>query len=147
METRTHQYKRIESLNQLRRKARGLALVAGAVLFFVCAAVIGNGLQTTSNPLPNRPIVIPNRTLGPDEMRNLSDKNARRRSFDAANAARKKLIDEETVKLLILARDLKARTESMGSDAPSSLMLREAAMIEILANDVKEKMKLTVNPE
>ena len=123
-------------------------LVAGSALAFTAA---GDCQQGTTNPLPNRPIVIPNRTLSPDEMRNLNenlnDKSLRKRKFDAANTARKKLIDDEAIRLVILALDLKARTDSMGSDAPSSLMLREAAMIEFLANDVKEKMKLTVSPD
>lgn len=119
-------------------------LVAG-VLLFAASGLPGAGQQT--NPLPNRPIVIPNRTLSPDERKNLDDKNSRKHNFDAANLARKQIIDDETNKLLILARDLKAKSDSMGSDPPSSLMLREAAVIEYLANDVKEKMKLIVSPE
>jgi hypothetical protein len=128
---------------QSRFATRGRALLSGSILFFASLAVAGNG-QSSQSP---RPIVIPNRTLGPDEMRNLNDKSVRKRSFDAANAARKKAIDDATVKLVLLARDLKSRTDNLGSDAPSQLMLREAAMIEILANDVKEKMKLVINPE
>jgi hypothetical protein len=127
--------------------ARLLCIPAAGVLLFAASALAGDGQQGTTNPLPNRPIVIPNRTLSPDEMKNLSDKNTRRRNFDAANAARKQIIDDEANKLLILARDLKARTDKLGSDPPSQMMLREAAMIELLANDVKEKMKLTVNPD
>lgn len=127
--------------------ARVPGFVAASVLFFASSALAGDGQQGTTNPLPNRPIVIPNRTLSPDEMKNLNDKNTRRRNFDAANAARKQIIDDEANKLLILARDLKAKTDKLGSDRPSPMMLREAAMIELLANDVKEKMKLTVNPD
>jgi len=124
---------------------RGLVLLTGCILLVALSQRAGSGQQT--NPLPNRPIVIPNRTLSPDEMKQLTDKNARKRKFDAANAARKQVIDNETNNLLILARDLKAKTDNLGSDPPSPMMLREAAMIEILANDVKEKMKLTVNPD
>ncbi|HEY1575513.1 MAG TPA: hypothetical protein VGF82_00370 [Terracidiphilus sp.] len=108
---------------------------------------VANCQQGTTNALPNRPIVIPNRSLSPSEMKELADKNTRSRNFNAANVARKQLIDGEANKLLILAKDLKAKTEGLGSDRPSSVMLREAAMIEFLANDVKEKMKLTVNPD
>jgi hypothetical protein len=130
-----------------RLAARNLALVAGYALLFGSCAVAREGQQGATNPLPNRPIVIPNRSLSPDEMKELADKNSRRRNFNAANAARKLLIDEEATRLLILARDLKAKTATMGSDPPSPVMLREAAVIEFLANDVKEKMKLTVIPD
>jgi hypothetical protein len=130
---------------KVRLASRGILLFAGCALLVASSALAGDG-QQSSNPLPNRPIVIPNRTLSPDEIKNLDDKVTRRRNFDAANAARKQLIDDEANKLLILARDLKEKTDKLGSDAPSPMMLREAAMIELLANDVKEKMKLTVNP-
>jgi|SRR6516164_885182 hypothetical protein len=146
MESQKHQ-NRAQKQVPARPRVCGVALAACGMLFFAQSQLSGLGSQTSTNPLPNRPIVIPNRTLGPDEMRNLSDKSSRKHSFDAANAARKKLIDDETNKLLILARDLKAKTDQMGSDTPSPLMLREAAMIEVLANDVKEKMKLTISPD
>jgi len=93
---------------------------------------------------PPRPIVIPNRTLDSHELNDLAEKNARKRNFDAANEARKRLIDDETNKLLILARDMKARTDELGSGPLPPMLVREAAVIELLANDVKEKMKLTV---
>ena len=144
MNSQRHQNEPRQKQGQGRLATHMFILVAGGALAFTAA---GDCQQGTTNPLPNRPIVIPNRTLSPDEMRNLNDKSLRKRKFDAANTARKKLIDDETVRLVILALDLKARTDSMGPDAPSPLMLREAAMIEFLANDVKEKMKLTVSPD
>jgi len=143
MESQKHLKQPISKQASNRLRTCGFALMAAGTVLLLQPA----GAQTSSNPLPNRPIVIPNRTLSPDEMRNLSDKTSRKHSFDAANAARKKLIDDETGKILILARDLKARTDGMGTDTPSPLMLREAAMIEVLANDVKEKMRLTISPD
>lgn len=125
---------------------RWLFLAAGFALLTLSASV-GNCQQGTTNPIPNRPIVIPNRTLDPTEMKELNDKNSRKKSFDAANAARKQLIDDETRKLLILARDLKAKTENLGSGPLPPMLLREAEVIELLATDVKEKMKLTVNAD
>jgi hypothetical protein len=142
MESQKHQ-KRIRQQGRNRFTICGLVLTAAGILILQPPSAA----QNSPNQLPNRPIVIPNRTLSPDEMKTLSDKNTRKHSFDAANTARKKLIDDETSKLLILARDLKTRTEEMGNDTPSPLMLREAAMIEVLANDVKEKMKLTISPD
>lgn len=141
-----HQQDRIGPISErLRSLKRQLPLVTASIVLLAVQASAGNGQQT--NPLPNRPIVIPNRSLDPTELNALAQKNARKRNFDAANTARKHLIDDETNKLLILARDLKTRTDILGNDSPSSLMLREAAMIEFLANDVKEKMKLTVSPD
>jgi hypothetical protein len=46
-----------------------------------------------------------------------------------------------------MRRDLKTKVDSLGKDRPSPIMQREAAVIEFLAKDIKEKMKLTVNPE
>ena len=126
---------------------RNLVLVTGCALLCGSFAIALDGQQGASNPLPNRPIVIPNRTLSPDEMKELTDKNTQRRNFEAVNEARKRLIDDETSKLLILARDLKAKTAALGSNPPSPVMVREAAVIEFLANDVKQKMKLTVSPD
>ncbi len=94
-----------------------------------------------------RPIVIPNRTLDPQEMNDLERKNARRRNLNAANAARKRVIDDETNKLLILARDLKAKTDSLGNGTLTPTMVREAEVIEILAKDVKAEMNLIVSAD
>lgn len=121
-------------------------LAAACALFFASTTLTGTCQRGITNQVPNQPITIPNRSLSPDELKVLDDKILQRRNFSAANAARKLQIDDEANKLLILARDLKSKTDTMGSHPPSLLMVREAAMIEVLANDVKEKMKLTVNP-
>lgn len=118
-----------------------------AFLAFGVLPVSANCQQGTTNPIPNRPIVIPNRSLDPTEMKELADKNARKKSFDAANEARKRLIGDEANKLLILARDLKQKTDNLGSGPLPPMLVREAEVIELLANDVKEKMKLTVNTD
>jgi hypothetical protein len=60
---------------------------------------------------------------------------------------RKRVIDDETNKLLILARDLKMKTDNLGSAPLTRTMVREAEVIELLANDVKKKMKLTVSAD
>lgn len=56
-----------------------------------------------------------------------------------------RLTDEETNKLLIQARDLKTKTDNMGSAPLTPTMVREDEVIQLLANDVKEEMKLTIN--
>jgi hypothetical protein len=109
-------------------------------------ATVGNGQQGPAQGV-QRPIVIFNRSMDTHEINALQDKSSKKRNFDAANAARKLLIDDETNKLLILAKDLKAKTDNMGNAPLTPTMLREAEVIEFLANDVKEKMKLTVNSD
>lgn len=56
-------------------------------------------------------------------------------------------MDDEANKLLILAKDLKAKADNLGSGPLPPTLMREAEVIEILANDLKEKMKLTVNTD
>jgi hypothetical protein len=118
-------------------------LLAGCFALASFPAFAGSPQQGAAQVQP-RPIVIPNRTLDSHELNDLEQRNAKRRNLDAANAERKRVIDDETNKLLILARDLKAKTDSLGSGTLTPTMVREAEVIELLANDVKEKMKLTV---
>ena len=121
--------------------------MAGGCIAMICfPTAAANGLQATPQGSP-RPIVIPNRSLDSHELNDLAEKNARKRNFEAANAERKRVIDDETNKLLILARDLKAKADNLGSTPLTPTMVREAEVIEALANDVKQKMKLTVNTD
>ena len=123
---------------------RVLILAGTCTFLFAVPALAANGQQAGAQATP-RPIVIPNRTLDTHELNALAEKNAKKRNFDAANAERKRVIDDETSKLVILARDLKAKTDYMGNAPLTPVMVREAEVIEFLANDVKEKMRLTVN--
>jgi hypothetical protein len=122
---------------------RRLTLAAGLVAAAGVSVVAVYGQQGVAEGTP-RPIVIPNRSLDTHELKELAEKNERKRNFDAANAARKLQIDDETNRLLILARDLKEKTDKMGSGRLPAQLVREAEVIELLANDVKQKMKLTV---
>lgn len=129
---------------QKKRQQRRGFMFAPCVFLITCSALAGSGEQAGVQTTP-RPIVIPNRTLDTHELNALAEKNAKKRNFDAANADRKRVIDDETSKLVILARDLKAKSDTMGKAALNPVMVREAEVIEFLANDVKEKMKLTVH--
>ena len=122
------------------------ALVAGVLVLISFRAFAGTPQQGASQVQP-RPIVIPNRTLDSHELNELEQRNAKRRNLDAANAERKRVIDDETIKLLILARDLKAKTDNLGNGLLTPTMVRAAEVIEMLANDVKEKMKLIVSAD
>ncbi len=109
-------------------------------------ALAGSGQQGAVQLPPTR-VAIPNRTLNNQELNDLTEKNAKKKKFDVANAERKRIIDDEANKLLILATDLKAKADNLGSGPLTPAMVREAEVIEILANDVKEKMKLTVSAD
>ncbi len=121
-------------------------LAAGLIALTCIPASKGNGQQGAAQ-VPPKPIVIPNRTLDSHELNDLAEQNAKKRNFDAANAERKRVIDDETKMLLILARDLKTKTDSLGSVPLTPTMVREAEVIELLASDVKEKMRLTINAD
>jgi hypothetical protein len=125
-------------------KRWALIFAGGCIVFAALPAFAADGQQGSAQVAP-RPIVIPNRTLDSHELKDLAEKNARKKNFDAANAERKRVIDDETNKLLILARDLKAKTDNNAPLTPT--MAREAEVIQFLANDVKEKMKLTVSSD
>ncbi|HXS75427.1 MAG TPA: hypothetical protein VN753_04560 [Terracidiphilus sp.] len=113
--------------------------------------------QSTGDPTPNAlelgprcptcPIVIPSRPLSMKDKEDRADRRVQKKNYAVANTVRKKYIDDETNKMLILARDLNAKLNVLGSARPTTTMQREAAMIEFLAKDIKEKMKLTVNPD
>ena len=115
----------------------------------LCTLIFGPAIiaQQQGPRCPTCPIVIPARPMDGKDLNDMRQMNDRKRDFEAANAARKRLIDDEALRLLILARDLKQKTDNLGGQPPSRTMEKEAAMIEFLANDVKEKMKLTVSPD
>lgn len=125
----------------------GRGLIISSCIAWVSLPAFAGSPQVGAAQGQPRPIVIPNRTLDPHELNDLERKDAKRRNLDAANAARKRVIDDETNRLLILARDLKAKTDRLGTGTLTPTMVREAEVIELLANDVKEEMKLTVNAD
>lgn len=124
---------------------------------FVLLSAAAGRAQSTGDPTPNAldlgprcptcPIVIASRPLSEKDKEDRAQHSDQKRDYRVANAKRKLYIDDETNKMLILARDLKAKVDGLGSERPSAIMLREAAVIEFLAKDIKEKMKLTVNPD
>ena len=127
------------------RSASGMriafCLVAGAALFASTATS-----QQDPPPRTPHPILLPEANHLPDvnDQLKLHQQRSKKQDFDAANAERKRQLDDESAKLLILARDLKMQMDNIGSDPLPARVLREAEVIEILARDVKEKMKMTV---
>ena len=79
-----------------------------------------------------------------NRLQEINANRARTRSFAAANAERKRQLDEDTARLLKLAADLNAELEKTGeAEVPLTVSAR-IEMIEKLAHAVREKMKLTL---
>lgn len=143
-----------------RSRWTGVRRCVGAMLLGIGLILFASGTanaQSTGDPTPNAlelgprcptcPIVIAARPLSQKDKEDRAQHSDQKKDYSVANAQRKLYIDDETNKMLILARDLKAKVDGLGSARPSPVMLREAAVIEFLAKDIKEKMKLTVNPD
>ncbi|WP_162601208.1 hypothetical protein [Occallatibacter savannae] len=150
------QYKKHLLLVSRRAVQSRMSLILIAVGFALLSTAASRA-QSTGDPTPNAldlgprcptcPIVIASRPLSEKDKEDRSAHTSQKKDYSIANAKRKLYIDDETNKMLILARDLKAKIDGLGSERPSAIMLREAAVIEFLAKDIKEKMKLTVNPD
>jgi hypothetical protein len=105
----------------------------------------GRGQQGPPPRTP-KPILLPEANRPPDknDLMVMKQQNLKNQSFEAANAERKRQMDDESTKLLLLAKDLKEQTDKLGDSPLTPRAVREAEVIEILARDLKDKMKLTV---
>jgi len=119
-----------------------------AVVGFVMGSPVeqAGGQSAASAPPPRPSLLIPEANRLPDanDQIKLNEARQKKDNFEAANALRQQQIDDETVKLLILAKDLKAQMDLLGDKPPTERLLREAEVIELLAHDVQAKMTLTV---
>jgi hypothetical protein len=70
-------------------------------------------------------------------------KRAQLQRFEAANAERKRQLEQDSALLLQLAGELETELEKAESGSPTPSVVRKAETIEKLAHTVKEKMKLT----
>jgi hypothetical protein len=70
-------------------------------------------------------------------------KRAQLQRYEAANAERKRQLEQDSALLLQLASELETELEKAGYGAAEPSTIRKAEMIEKLAHTVKEKMKLT----
>jgi hypothetical protein len=100
------------------------------------------GIRTDRADLPTPLNELPD----PNAQMRLRLKHASQQNFDAANALRQHQIDDESTKLLILARDLKIQMERLGARPLTPRLMREVELIEIFARDVQQKMVLTAGP-
>jgi tRNA pseudouridine-54 N-methylase len=74
----------------------------------------------------------------------MHQQQANKQNVEAVNAERRKVIADESAMLLKLATDLKAEVDKSNKDTLSLTVIRRADMVEKLAHDMKEKMKLSI---
>jgi hypothetical protein len=120
-------------------------VVAAAVLLICSPSFVLTG-QISAPPRPSS-ILLPEANHLPDanDKMLMNQAHQKKQNFDVANALREKQINDESVKLLILAKDLKAQMDKLGDNPVPNKLLREAEVIELLAHDVQTKMTLTVS--
>lgn len=132
-----------DSSDRFVRSSLRIAVSLAAVMFL--SATTGSGQQDPPPRAPH-PILLPEANHLPDvnDQMVMKEQNAKKKDFSAANAERKRQMDDESAKLLILAKDLKTQTDNLDGNPLPSRAVREAEVIELLAHDLKEKMKMTV---
>jgi hypothetical protein len=135
---------RLEGIDKARsahlRRGKLAGLVA-CVMFVAMTPAASDGVA--QNTYPHLPPEL-NRIPDSNQVNQINDQQAKKDSFEAANAERKKQISSESAKLLKLATELKAEVDKTDKDTLSIGVIRKADEIEKLAHSVKEKMQLTV---
>jgi hypothetical protein len=123
-----------------RKKSIWLGIFLGLAVVAVMPTAGGGMMQNT---YPHIPPEL-NRVPDSNEANDINKQQTKNKSFEAANAARKKQISDDTAMLLKLATDLKAEADKTNQDTLSIGVIRKADEIEKLAHGIKEKMKLTM---
>jgi hypothetical protein len=98
------------------------------------------GVRSDRIGIPS-PVNQPPDAVSQTEMRGRTPKA---KNLTAVNLERRRQIAADTARLIKLAEDLKTQLESASNDALSMTLVNQAAEIEKLAHEVKEKMKLTL---
>jgi len=112
-----------------------IGVLAGAAAIAI-APTAGGGLQQNAslNP-PSEQSSAP----GSNPANGANDPQTSTKSLDAANAERKKLVADESARLLKLATDLKAEVDKTTKYTLSLNVIRKADEIERMARDVRKK--------
>ncbi len=131
-----------ENSTRSKKKVAWFGILIGLAAVALAPAVGSGGFQ---NSYPHLPPEL-NRVPDNNQIDDINAHQAKNQSFEAANAERKKQIGDESAKLLKLAKDLKSEVDKTSKDTLSLGVIRKADEIEKLADDIKEKMKLTVGP-
>jgi len=109
-----------------------VGLLSLAVIPTVGKALLQNGPR-------NLPEFL-NRLPDSNDEEKMRQQKQNQQDFEAANAARKKQVSEQTTKLLKLATDLKEEVDKTGKDTLSVDTIRKAEAIEKLARNIKAKL-------
>lgn len=108
----------------------------------------GSAAQNTyGNPRPTKTSIIDpaaNRIPDKNQQMEINEKRGKTLKFEAANAERKRQLDEDSERLLQLAVELNQETERSPERTLSQVAVRKAEEIERLAHNVQQKMKLTM---
>jgi hypothetical protein len=119
--------------------------IAVLVAIFALTAVAqpGQQLQRTPNQahLTNG---TPNPVPDANDQMLMREQQEQKQDFESANAARRKLLTDESAELLQLAEQLKKEMDRTDKDTLSLGVIRKAEQIEKLAKDVRAQMKLTI---
>jgi hypothetical protein len=129
------------------RTFRWAIMVVGCALMLLFAPPLcAQGGQTANGPPKPLGYVLPEANRPPDanDRMVMQQEHQKAEDFEKVNAARLRQINDESTKLLILARDVKVKMELAGTKPLPPELIKEAEVIELLAHDVQQKMKVTV---
>ncbi len=128
------------------RRLHGGRVFACLAAIAVCTGSAQQASQVAPGQFvkPDIPVADSNRLPDANAQTAMRDRQTSQQKFEAANAARKKQIADDSARLLKLAADLKAEVDKTSKDTLSLTVIRKADEIERLAHAVKEKMKLSV---
>jgi len=136
----------------LRQMARGRAgfcigtCITG-LLSAVCFAQGPTSVPTTGvgyHPERDTAVTAVNRRPDSNQLMEINTKHVQTQRFAAANAERKRQLDEDSTRLLELVTELNAELEKTGDAEVPLTAAGKVRMIERLAHAVEEKMKLTM---
>ena len=117
-------------------KTSRIGIAVGLLSLAVIPAVSKALLQNGPRNLPE----FLNRLPDSNDEEKMRQQKQNQQDFEAANAARKKQVSEQTTKLLKLATDLKEEVDKTGKDTLSVDTIRKAEAIEKLARNIKAKL-------
>ncbi len=117
-------------------KTSRIGIAVGLLSLAVIPAVGKALLQNGPRNLPE----FLNRLPDSNDEEKMRQQKQNQQDFEAANAARKKQVSEQTTKLLKLATDLKEEVDKTGKDTLSVDTIRKAEAIEKLARNIKAKL-------
>jgi hypothetical protein len=131
-------------------RAVGATCCAALLLVLNHSSIAQSGQTPPNNSQSPSPkgYLLPeaNRPLDPNQVMQLREQQKKKHNFAAANAERKRQIDEDAARLLRLAAELRLEMGKTDKDSLSATSIEKADEMERLARSVKEKMKMTIGP-